>query len=307
MIKKLELDTLKAEVASLDYLISERSVEDPIGARQFIKRREKLLEKIATVNNAVSSFASVGLFFGGAPVFGSKGIDSHFASNIIDKFQSIVNKRYAFLESGTLSSRGPVRNSNNAKLMISDVARGSFGFVLEEAPKDSLLEVDTELKHVVEDVNDILNKISSPEDSVFEEVIEDLDDRTLNDVRSFYEELYSSQATLKVIDDRSEYILSLDKIFYAKNRMDRVRFSDETMTTIFGRLYVVPYEKRFELRVEGRDAPIRGKITKQFLESHSNDLDSIIGRDWNAQLLVTDIYRNDVLVSTRYTLDSISQ
>ncbi|WP_447722315.1 hypothetical protein [Edwardsiella tarda] len=307
MIKKLELDTLKAEVASLDFLISERKDGDPIGVRQFTKRRDALLKKIESISSTNSTIASVGLFFGGEPVFGSKGIDSHFASNIIDSFQSIVNKRYAFLESGTLSSRGPVRNSNNAKLMITDVVRGSFGFVLEETPKDNLLQVDTELKYVVENVSDILNKISSSEEAVFEDVFEDLDDRTLSDIRSFYDELYNSKATLKVVDERSEYVLTLDRILHAKNRMDSVRVSDERTVIARGRLYVVPYDKKFELTQDDGQPPIRGKVSKQFLDSHSDDLDGVVGHNWNATLLARDIYTNDVLVNTKYVLECITQ
>ena len=307
MLKKLEMDTLKAEVSSLDILINERAEHDPIGAKQFIKRKNKLLEKLATLAEENISLASVGLFFGGNPVFGSKCINSHFASSILDRFQSIVNKRYAFLENGSLSARGPIRNSSNAKLMITDVARGSFGFVLEESPKDSLLEVETELKHVVEDVTSILNKISSTEDEVFDEVFEDLDERTLNDVRAFYEELFNAKATLKVVDEHSEYILSQDKISAAKSRMERVRISEERPIEIVGRLYIVPFERRFELRTTDGNEPIRGKIRKQFFEAHSTDLDDLLGKDWRATLIARDILSNDVLVNTKFTLENISQ
>ncbi|MFD3248178.1 hypothetical protein [Rahnella aquatilis] len=305
MLKKLEMDTLKAEVSSLELLINERSKDDPIGSKQFMKRKNKLLEKISLLTEESSPLASVGLFFGGNPVFGSKGIDSHFASSILDRFQSIVNKRYAFLETGFLSARGPIRNSNNAKLMITDVARGSFGFVLEESPKDSLLDVDTELKHVVEDVTGILNKISSPDSEVFEEVFEDLDERTLNDVRAFYEELFTSKATLKVVDDRSEFILNVDRISIAKLRMDSVRISEERTIFISGKLYIVPFDKRFEIRVSDGNEPVRGKVSKRFFEMHENDFDNILGKHWRSQIIARDIFSNDVLINTKYTLESI--
>ncbi|EMP4176908.1 MULTISPECIES: hypothetical protein [Klebsiella pneumoniae complex] len=305
MLKKLKMDTLRAEVSSLDILINEKAEHDPVGAKQFKKRKNKLLEKLSTMEETTSPLASVGLFFGGNPVFGSKGIDSHFASSILDRFQSIVNKRYAFLENGSLSARGRVRNSNNAKLMITDVARGSFGFVLEETPKESLLEVDTELKHVVEDTTNILNKISSPDKEVFEEVFEDLDERTLNDVRAFYDELFNARATLKVVDDKTEYILSQDKISAAKNRMERLRISEERVLDVMGRLYIVPFEKRFELRTEGDGEPIRGRISKQFFDVHSRDLDDLLGKEWNAHLIARDIFSNEVLVNTKYILESI--
>ncbi|EOT1164797.1 hypothetical protein ACNKCE_000199 [Cronobacter turicensis] len=305
MLKKLEMDTLKAELSSLDILINERAELDPIGAKQFIKRKRKLLEQIDSIAEHNTTLASVGLFFGGNPVFGSKGIDSHFASSILDRFQSIVNKRYAFLENGSLSARGPIKNVNNAKLMITDVARGSFGFVLEESPKESLLEVDTELKHVVADVTSILNKVSSTESEIFDEVFEDLDERTLNDIRGFYDELFNAKATLKVVDDQFEYVLSQERISTAKSRMETVSISEERTVEIVGRLYIVPFQKRFELRTSDGSEPIRGKISKQFFEAHASDLDSLLGKDWNARLLARDIFSNDVLINTKFTLESI--
>lgn len=304
MLKKLELDTLKAEVSSLEFLIAERFSDDPIGTKQFINRKNKLLEKISLMAQEFSPFASVGLFFGGNPVFGSKGIDSHFASSILDRFQAIVNKRYAFLETGALSSRGPVPNSNNAKLMITDVARGSFGFILEEIPNESLTLVETELKHVVDDVSGILGRISSAEEDVFQEIFEYLDDRTLLDVRAFYEELYSSKATLRIVDENNEYLLTEEKINIAKRRMETVSISEEKSVEIIGTLYLLPSDKKFEI-VINKDKSIRGRVSKQFLVEQASSMDSLVGKSGQFRLITRDISKDGNLVSTKYTLESV--
>ena len=294
MLKKLELDTLNAEISSLDFLISERVDDDPIGANQFLKRKKKLLEKDAAIQENASALASVGLFFGGSPVFGSKGIDSHFASSILNIFQAIVNKRYAFLETGALSSRGPVPNSNNAKLMITDVARGSFGFILEENPKEVLADVETELKHVVDDEN------------IFTEVFEELDDRTLIDVRAFYEELASAKATLKIVDNENEYVLTADRINIAKGRMESVSISEEREFNVVGKLYLLPSDKRFEIQVAGDEAPLRGRVSKGFIEAHSLSLDSLVGNEASFRLTARDMFKDGVIINTKYTLESIN-
>jgi len=306
MLKKLEIDTLRAEVSSLDFLISERKDGDPIGTKQFVKRRNKLLEKIASISQEVSPLASVGLFFGGNPVFGSRGIDSHFASSILDRFQSIVNKRYAFLETGALSSRGPIPNSNNAKLMITDVARGSFGFVLEENPKDTLDGVETELKHVVDNVSDILGRISSADEVVFNEIFEDLDERTLMDVRAFYEELHSSKATLRIVDENNEYLLTEDRIAIAKRRMESVSISDEKIVDISGKLYLLPSDRKFEIHILSEDRSIKGRVSKKFFEEQTSNLDSLVGRQGSFKLIARDIFKDGEIVNTKYTLESIN-
>lgn len=305
MLRKLELDTLNAEISSLDFLISERIEDDPIGASQFLKRKNNLLAKIQTIQHHANSAASVGLFFGGSPVFGSKGIDSNFASSILGKFQSIVNKRYAFLETGALSSRGPVPNSNNAKLMITDVARGSFGFILEENPKEVLADVDTELKHVVDDVSGILARISSVDENIFNEAFEELDDRTLIDVKSFYEELASSKATLKIVDNDNEYVLTLDRINIAKNRMDSVSMSEERDFSVTGKLFLLPSDKRFEIQAEVEGSPFRGRVSKGFIEANKLRLDDLVGSQASFRLTARDMYKDSVIISTKYTLESI--
>jgi len=306
MLKKLELDTLNAEISSLDFLISERVDDDPIGASQFLKRKNKLLEKVAAIQDNASALASVGLFFGGSPVFGSKGIDSHFASSILNIFQAIVNKRYAFLENGALSSRGPIPNSNNAKLMITDVARGSFGFILEENPKEVLADVETELKHVVDDVSGILAKISSADENIFTEVFEELDDRTLIDVRAFYEELASAKATLKIVDNENEYVLTADRINIAKGRMESVSISEEREFDVVGKLYLLPSDKRFEIQVAGEDAPLRGRVSKGFIEAHSLSLDSLVGSEASFRLTARDMFKDGMIINTKYILESIN-
>lgn len=306
MLKKLELDTLKAEISSLEFLIDERVEDDPIGASQFLKRKNKLLEKVSAIQDQTSAMASVGLFFGGTPVFGSKGIDSHFASSILNKFQSIVSKRYAFLETGALSSRGPVPNSNNAKLMITDVARGSFGFILEENPREILADVDTELKHVVDDVSGILARISSADEDIFNEVFEELDERTLIDVRAFYEELASAKATLKIVDNDNEYVLTADRISTAKRRMESVSISDERELDVIGKLYLLPLDKRFELLVAGNDIPIKGRVSKGFIEAHSLSLDSMLGQEGSFRLTARDMYKDGIIINTKYILEAIN-
>ncbi|HMQ34882.1 MAG TPA: hypothetical protein PKD53_29445, partial [Chloroflexaceae bacterium] len=67
---------------------------------------------------------------------------ANFAGKAIDRYQDLLAKRYASLESGPLGDRGPVPLHPNAQMLITEVARGSFGFMLEEASEPTSL-VDT--------------------------------------------------------------------------------------------------------------------------------------------------------------------
>lgn len=304
MLKKLELDTLKAELASINHLLSQKNIaNDPISSRQFDSRKKRLCDKIKEIGEQPRNFAEVGLFFGGKPVFGSKGVDVEFATSLVEKYQNILSKRYSFLESGTLASRGPVPNSDNAKMMITDVARGSFGFVLEESPYNNEALVDSVLKYVVEDVGDILDKISSSEEQLFDEVIEKIDERTLGDVRQFFNELSSYEATLKIIDSKNEYLFSRERIQKAKERTDYVRISEDRTIQISGRLYIFPKDKRFELQPDDSTDVIKGIITKSFLDKNIEKIDYLLGKKLMVSLLVRDIYNKEVVVKSKYMLD----
>ncbi|ELW7429309.1 hypothetical protein QLJ53_002154 [Escherichia coli] len=302
MLKRLELDTLQAELSSIEYLIQGREDVDPIGFLQMNSRRQEIAEKIDAIKDYHSNKAEVGLFFGGNPVFGSKGIDADFTSAILDKFQSLVSKRFAFLENGSLSQRGPIPNSINTKLMITDVARGSFGFILEEGIKSEESIVDSDLKYVVEDVNNIIGRVSSSDEVAFEDIIEQLDSRVMNELISFYSVLFNAGATLKIVDDRNEYILSESKIRMAKSRMETVRISEERNFEIEGELYLLPSDKKFEIMTTNAEQSIKGRISKSFLDKHPAEINSIVGKHWHVRLIARDVLENDVVIKTTYTL-----
>ena len=80
---------------------------------------------------------------------------------MVAQFQDLVSKRLATLESGPLASRGPVPLREKAQLMITDVARGSFGFVLEEEPSSDAL-TNTPLQIVVEEMSELIYRLSLP-------------------------------------------------------------------------------------------------------------------------------------------------
>ncbi|CDH22363.1 hypothetical protein [Xenorhabdus bovienii] len=306
MLKKLELDTLKAELTSIEHLISERGSGDPIGLMQFISRKIELLDKINEIQNIHRTKAEVGLFFGGSPVFGSKGIDANFATLILDKFQALVSKRFAFLENGILSARGPVPNSNNTKLMITNVARGSFGFVLEETPQPYESMIESDLKYVVEDVNNIINNISSDEDDLFDNAFEELDERILIEIRGFYNTLYSSGATLRIVDSNNEYLLTNERIRRAKDRVELVKISEEREMTIEGNLYLLPSDKKFEIQLINSLESIKGRVNKGFFDKHPEEVSSLVGKSWVMHLVARDILENEVVVKTKYILTDLS-
>src|SRR3546814_1766072 len=94
MLKRLELDATKADLAAVEALLNARSPdEDPVGYMQFSRRLEDLNRRLREIEAAPSTRAGVGLFFGGRPVVGSYGIQAELGAKAVAEFQTLGSNR----------------------------------------------------------------------------------------------------------------------------------------------------------------------------------------------------------------------
>src|SRR6476661_3888379 len=134
MVRKLEIEDIENDLATVRSLLSRRSSEkDPSGVAQFQGRVAELERELEARRGKPDHRASVALFFSGEPVLGSRGVRAEFAGKAVDLFQDLVSKQFAAVEIGRMGQRGPIPLRPSSDMMITDVARGSVGFVLEEA------------------------------------------------------------------------------------------------------------------------------------------------------------------------------
>ncbi|WP_261840979.1 hypothetical protein [Aliamphritea ceti] len=260
MPRKLTLDSLRAELSSVNNLISS-SIEaaDILGEMQFNFRKEELESKIQELEKQHENNAKLALFFGGKPVLGSLGINSSFAGPALDRFQDIVTKVYANIVNGELGQRGKVAFHGDTNLMVTGLAKGSFGFVLEET--DNQL-TDTTLKLAVESAADILKKCGSHDEDVFEEVIDDIDKRVLDSLREFFSLLDKNEANVRLVEDLKEFTLDSRSISLAKQRIESTQIDenvDEHFVLLTGFL---PEHRRFEANLPSGES-IHGTATKE--------------------------------------------
>lgn len=312
MLKKLELDSLRADLSAVDALLAARTEqEDPIGWFQFSSRKHELEEALSRVAGSQEMHAGVALFFNGRPVFGSKGIRADFAGQAIDRFQDLVSKRFASLESGPLAARGPVPLRENAQMMITDVARGSFGFVLEESSNETDPMIVTPLKHVVEEISELVFKISSPDEDVFESSVESLDDRLLAALKQFFELLDDSGATLRIVEGQKEFNLDHDAVRLARDRAETLQITERADQTIIGTVYLLPTARKFELHVQGSGEIIKGNISPgclgELLGDGTEIPDAVVGRLWETRMNVREIHERNRTPKFNYTLTTLVQ
>ncbi len=267
MPKKLAIDSLSSEITSLKALLeSAKQSDDVVGAIQFEYRIDELNEKLNKLKeeSTEDNLASVALFFGGKPVLGSKGIAAKFAGTAIEQFQNLISKTFAINEIGELAKKGKVPFKEYSDLMVTGLARGSFGFVLDEMSTQTELE-SSQLSIIVEKVAHLIANSTSQDESVFEQMLEELDPRTLIALKDFFSNLDSNQATLRVVEN--DFDMSFDSYAIHRARLRTEATSIEEKTThITGELVgFLPEHKKFEIRNNDGDL-IYGSASKEAVE-----------------------------------------
>lgn len=301
MLKKLELDALRADLASVNALLASRSEEaDPVGWLQFNFRKQELEEELQRLELREEK-ASIGLFFGGNPVLGSRGVLAEFAGKAIKSFQDLVSKRFASMETGNLGLSGPIPMRNCAQLMITDVVRGSFGFVLEEAGEPSSHD-SASIKQVMNEISQLITRIASEEDEEqFQQALETLDSRILITLKEFFQLLDNSSATLRLVEGMADFSLNREAIRRARKRTESMEITEREDEEIIGELYLLPASRRFEMLVmdeSGSGRWIRGSIGAHCLEQLKTQYarvikSDVIGNVWRTKMKVREVHERN--------------
>jgi hypothetical protein len=292
MRRKLEIEGLSAEAASLQALLDGRAEDDdPIGVYQYTQRLTELLLEIDLLSAGDDKAASIALFFAGGPVTGSRGIRADFAGKAVEVFQDMVSKRFAAHE-GPLGQRGRIPLRANSDLLLTEIARGSVGLLLEEAI-DSVPIVDTQLKVVLDEVVDSIGTAANVDDAKFDELLDDVDNRFLKSLGEFFELLDDSDATIRLVEGDLDRQLDGDEIHRARLRTADADVEDSDDEEVVGTLYLLPAHRRFELRV-APDNVIWGLVASEFTTRHLDEVqgaDDVVGRVWRARVRSRTIKR----------------
>ncbi|MCD6005421.1 hypothetical protein ACSTAY_15780 [Vreelandella alkaliphila] len=278
MPKKLNIDSLSSEITTLnELLVSARQSGDIVGEMQLEHRVAELSRKLNSLKEEVLSdnSASVALFFGGQPVLGSKGIAAEFAGAVLEQFQNLIAKIFANNEVGDLGERGLVPFKANSELMVTGLARGSFGFVLDEMNDQVQLE-SSQLSHVIDRAAVLLRDSAAQDDAVFESILEELEPRTLIALRDLFNNLDSSKATLRVVEKELDFTLDGPSIHRAKRRTEAISIEEST-NEIEGTLVgFLPEHRKFEL-ADKAGKLYYGSASKEAVEQFTKATDNVIG------------------------------
>lgn len=308
MLRKLRLDSLKAELGSVQaQLAISDSYGDVVGSHQFLKRIAQIQDEISLLEEQEPAKAAVALYFSGHPVLGTRGISADFAGRCLENYQDLISKTFARRKVGALGERGPVPMQQSTEMMVTGVTHGSFGFILDEMTDQSTL-VDTQLKQIVKEVSLTLEKFCTDSDSEFLEFASEIDQRTVVSLRKFFKDMDTAQATLRIVEDINELRLNSSAVHRARQRAESSTIEDETIDIQGTAIHVLPDHKSFEFRTENGEV-IYGKASADAVESYLNAIAmqvNVASSDMTAHMQVRTVHALNREARSTYRLRNLS-
>ena len=125
--------------------------------------------------------------------------------------------------------------------------------------------MESPLKHVVDEVIDLIYQTSAPDEEAFNSFVEAVDPRVLASLRTFFQILDNEGATMRIVEDQREFSLPRESIARARSRTDTIEIF-ETEKLFGGKFYLLPESRKFELHLQDGDF-IRGSVASEFLKS----------------------------------------
>jgi hypothetical protein len=310
MLPQLEKQFLQSDLVQVQALLAQCSPEeDPIEHFQYSQRVQMLQGKLADMPSRIATApAGAALFFGGRPVFGSQGIKASFSSQAIDQFQKIISQRFAALEQGPLASKGRLPFSGETQLLVTDVVRGSFGFVLQAPEADAGANDATTLKAVVDEVAVTLFRMSSSDETLFDQAAAELDDRQIGALQTFFKLLDSEGASLRLVEGARDFELDRAAVTRARERVEGLAIADVSRQIDGQIIGWLDYSGQFELMPHEQGDVIRGRISREMLERIEREGINPYKQHVNATLMermVTVRNRSPKLAYTLIGFDSI--
>lgn len=269
MLRKLERSGLQADLASVNALLAHISEDDdPIGFAQFAMRRAEIEQALTALGKVAEETGKVALLFGGRPVWGSRGIDADFAAHAIDQFQRAVGAQAAGA-AGPVGARGRLAQDATPRLLVTDVGRGSFGFVLEEATNNTQL-VETTTKHALDEIARLARAAAAPDEEGFNAAVDAIEPRALQALAEFFKQLHESGAQLRLVEGEEDFELDAEAVGRARARTEQISIDTETLEEEGVLVGVVPQRKSFEWRRPSGETivgAIQGDVSRAYEES----------------------------------------
>ncbi|MBF0345639.1 MAG: hypothetical protein HQL06_15605 [Nitrospirae bacterium] len=268
-----EFHQLHAEIATLDNLLKQLPEVNVIERMGLEMRKKGMEDLLASQPAPPREPTRVLLTFRGKPIVGSHGILAEFGAKAINAFADAVTAIGAS-QTLPLGTRGAIPNREEFKLLITGTALGSFGFELEEAPKDPRLFPEMSLVEPAIRQTMRIMKASLGSDEELTDTIADADPRAVQALRTFLKTMVDQEAVC-TLDLKGEIFsfADVDQVSRSEGRLSQENIHEEEKTLSGHFLGVLPNHRTFEFLVEENGEVIFGKISNNIEEaSQINDI-----------------------------------
>ena len=278
---------LLAERATLRRLIDQTGAGEAIVRAGFQHRLRDVEAELAAYGERVSRLGGARLTFRGRPVAGDRGMTADSFSDSVGEFAKAVHYIGAGQRQTPLPLTGPVPYKEDYSLLVTGVARGSFGIRVEEEGRQAPLPGEsTSVELAIEEFKSIL-EASVADDEQLANAIGEIDQRALGQVCAFLEKVADNTAVCALefrghefsFQDTAQVRRSADRL-----SSDNVLEDDATIDGQF--LGYFPHHPRAQFRIDnvGSDFlnPEIGQIiTARVAPSVAStiDINSILNRD----------------------------
>jgi hypothetical protein len=191
-------------------------------------------------------------------------------------------------------------------LLITDVVRGSFGFVLQAAaPDDASQAADTSLKAVVDKVASTISRVAAQDDMLFDEAASEIDERQKSSLSEFFKLLDTEGATMRLVEGERDFELDSASVQRARRRVEQLHIVDRTQEYLGQVVGWADYSAKFELRRHDTGEVIQGGVMADALERVTTEGLEPYHKYVRANMKVREVTARNRAVKTVYTLLSL--
>ena len=291
-----ERQHLLSEKTQLERMLDDLPASCIIDRMSLEARKSQVEEELANAPAPTREPVRAYLTFRGKPIVGNYGVFAEFGATAVNDFTDAVAAVGAS-QTAALGSRGVLPNREAYQLLITGTAKGSFGFTLEEAPKETgdYPEV-SEVAHALEQTRVIMAASLESDDDLGEAIV-DADPRALDALHKFLQTLADQEAVCAFEYQGSVFrFVDVRQVKRSAERLrqDNIHEKNEHYTGQF--LGVLPKRRAFEFEVADSAEIITGKVGPQMEDA--GHLNAQLGK----RLRISVNARSVGSGSPRYTL-----
>ncbi|HEX7340209.1 MAG TPA: hypothetical protein VF271_09795 [Rhodanobacteraceae bacterium] len=218
--------------------------------------RGSMESRLRQVEESLNSLPGLGfeparayLTFKGKPVSGTHGVAAEFGSKAVNAFVDAVAAVAASCQT-TLRNMGPIPHRGENQLLITDIARGSFGFELEERGNGQLPLMDeSPVKTALERTRVLLQNSAEGNDEGLADAADGLDRRALKSLHKFVSTLVEDDALCALqLGDELFRFADMGQVRHSFERLsdDNVHEEKRTLSGRFNGM--IPVRRTFEFQ-----------------------------------------------------------